>query len=89
MPRMTGLEVLARLRADSTTSFLPVIVLTSSDQDEHIVESYSHGANSFVRKPVHTDEFLEAAGILGIYWLGINAQPHRHQPENANPTRIG
>jgi two-component system response regulator len=79
MPRMNGLDVLARLRANSCTSFLPVIVLTSSDHDEHIAEDYGLGASSFVRKPVHVDEFLEAARILGVSWVGMNEQAHRHQ----------
>lgn len=80
MPRMDGLEVLARLRADPSTSSLPVIVLTTSDEDRDIAESYSQGANSYVQKPVHTDEFLEAARVLGVYWLGLNKQVRRHHP---------
>ena len=78
MPRMDGLEVLARLRADAFTRTLPVIVLTTSDEDRDIAESYSQGANSYVQKPVHTDEFLEAARMLGVYWLGLNKQVRRH-----------
>jgi two-component system response regulator len=77
MPRMGGLEVLARLRADPLTRSLAVIMLTTSAEDSDIVESYDHGANSYVRKPVTTSEFVEAARILGVYWLGVNIPaPH-------------
>jgi two-component system response regulator len=72
MPRMGGLEVLARLRADKLTRLLPVIMLTTSAEDRDIVESYDGGANSYVRKPVTTQEFLAAAKTLGVYWLEIN-----------------
>jgi two-component system response regulator len=77
MPRMGGLEVLARLRADPLTRSLAVIMLTTSTEDRDIVESYDHGANSYVRKPVTTSEFVEAARALGVYWLGVNIPaPH-------------
>ncbi len=75
MPRMGGLEVLARLRADPSTRALPVIVLSTSTQDRDMAESYSLGANSYVSKPVTLDEFLQAAKALGVYWLGVNQQP--------------
>jgi two-component system response regulator len=74
MPRMNGLEVLRRLRSDPATKLLPVIVLTTSNEDRDIAESYQFGANSFVRKPVTFEEFLEAAKILGLYWLSVNEQ---------------
>jgi two-component system, response regulator len=77
MPRMNGLEVLRRLRSDPATKLLPVIVLTTSNEDRDIAESYAFGANSFVRKPVTFEEFLEAARILGLYWLDINQQVSR------------
>jgi two-component system, response regulator len=77
MPRMNGLEVLRRLRSDPSTKMLPVIVLTTSNEDRDIAESYLFGANSFVRKPVTFEEFLEAAKILGLYWLSVNEQVSR------------
>ena len=72
MPRMGGLEVLARLRADLTTRYLPVIMLTTSSEERDITESYDGGANSYVRKPVTSSEFLAAARTLGVYWLSVN-----------------
>jgi two-component system, response regulator len=77
MPRMNGLEVLRRLRSDISTKLLPVIVLTTSNEDRDIAESYQFGANSFVRKPVTFEELLEAARILGQYWLTVNEQVSR------------
>ena len=74
MPRMGGLEVLARLRADPSTRSLPVIVLTTSDQERDIAESYDLGVNSYVQKPVTPNGFFEAAKVLGVYWLDINKQ---------------
>jgi two-component system response regulator len=74
MPRMGGLEVLIRIRADPRTRSLPVIMLTTSTEDHDIAESYSGGANSYVAKPVTSDQFLEAARTLGVYWLGLNLQ---------------
>jgi two-component system response regulator len=74
MPRMGGLEVLSRLRADQRTRALPVIMLTSSAEDRDVLDSYQSGANSYVQKPVTSAEFLAAAKILGIYWLGMNVQ---------------
>lgn len=74
MPRMGGLEVLARLRAVPSTRSLPVIVLTSSAQDRDMAESYHLGANGYVPKPVTPDGFLQAAKALGVYWLGVNKQ---------------
>jgi two-component system, response regulator len=80
MPRMNGLEVLRRLRSDTSTKLLPVIVLTTSNEDRDIAESYQFGANSFVRKPVTFEELLQAARILGQYWLTVNEQvPRRSQ----------
>jgi len=78
LPRVSGLEVLRRMRADPRTELLPVVVLTSSDQDRDVIESYRLRANSFVRKPVDFLEFVEAARQLGLYWLVLN-EPPRHQ----------
>ena len=72
MPRMDGLEVLRRIRSQARTAGLPVVVLTTSNEERDIVESYRLGANSFVRKPVVFEEFVEAANVLGVYWLLVN-----------------
>ena len=75
LPKLTGLEVLRRMRADARTRRLPVVVLTSSNEERDIVTSYDLGANSFVRKPVDFAEFLDAARQLGLYWLVLNEPP--------------
>jgi len=75
LPRLGGLEVLRRLRAEPTTATVPVVVLTSSKEDRDLVESYRLGANSYVRKPVDFLEFVEAARQLGLYWLVLNEAP--------------
>jgi two-component system response regulator len=75
LPRLNGMEVLQRIRADGRTRLLPVVILTSSDEERDIIEGYSLGANSYVRKPVNFVEFTEAAKQLGLYWLLINQAP--------------
>ncbi|MDG6103585.1 response regulator [Dactylosporangium aurantiacum] len=72
LPRYDGLEVLRRIRADPVTQPLPVVVLTTSSEERDIVESYRLGANSYVRKPVVFADFVDAANILGRYWLVVN-----------------
>jgi two-component system response regulator len=72
MPRLSGLEVLERIRNDDRTRTVPVVVLTSSKQDEDMITSYTLGANSYVRKPVDFAEFTDAVARLGVYWLLIN-----------------
>lgn len=72
LPKIDGLEVLRRLRADDRTKLLPVVVLTSSREQEDIVRSYSTGANSYVRKPVEFEQFVQAVRQLGLYWLLLN-----------------
>jgi CheY-like chemotaxis protein len=72
LPRLTGLEVLQRLRADDRTKLLPVVILTSSDEDADRLASYQNGANSFVRKPLAFAEFAETVARLGVYWLATN-----------------
>jgi len=75
LPKVDGLEVLRRLRADEQTKLLPVVVLTSSDEERDIIESYGLGANSYVRKPVAFTQFGEAVRQLGLYWLTLNQPP--------------
>lgn len=72
LPKVDGLEVLRQIRASDKTRFLPVVVLTSSSEDRDIVESYSLGANSYVRKPVEIEQFTEAVRQLGLYWILLN-----------------
>ncbi|WP_296808503.1 response regulator, partial [Thiocapsa sp.] len=75
LPRLSGLEVLARLRADPRTGLLPVVILTSSDEENDRMRSYESGANSFVRKPLDFATFAETVAHLGSYWLLINHPP--------------
>ena len=72
LPKVDGLEVLRRIRSHPRTEALPVVVLTTSNEERDIVESYRLGANSFVRKPVTFGQFVEATKVLGIYWLLVN-----------------
>ena len=75
LPKVDGLEVLKRIRADERTSLLPVVILTSSNEERDLLQSYKNGANSYVRKPVDFNEFLDAARQLGLYWLVLNEAP--------------
>jgi two-component system, response regulator len=72
LPKLNGLEVLRRMRSDQRTRRLPVVVFTSSSEEEDMLSSYSLGANSYVRKPVEFEQFLEATKQLGLYWLVLN-----------------
>ncbi|TMQ27781.1 MAG: response regulator, partial [Deltaproteobacteria bacterium] len=72
LPKLDGLGVLRRIRADERTRFQPVVILTSSKEDEDIIRSYTLGANSYVRKPVGFAEFTAAVNALGVYWLLTN-----------------
>jgi CheY-like chemotaxis protein len=75
LPKVEGLEVLRRLRGHERTRRLPVVVLTSSNEQQDVLSSYDLGANSFVRKPVDFTQFIEAARQLGLYWLVLNEAP--------------
>ncbi len=75
LPKVDGLEVLRRLRAEERTRTLPVVVLTSSREEQDLVESYRLGANSYVRKPVDFVQFADAVQTLGLYWLVVNEPP--------------
>ena len=77
LPKIDGLEVLRRIRADERTRLLPVVILTSSEDQEDVVAGYGLGANSFVRKPVDVSEFRAAVGQLGMYWMVLNETPEQ------------
>ncbi|HFD87465.1 MAG TPA: response regulator [Gammaproteobacteria bacterium] len=76
LPKIDGLQVLERLRADPTTRPIPVVILTSSSEEQDMIRSYDLGANSYVRKPVDFSQFIEAARQLGLYWLVLNEVPY-------------
>jgi CheY-like chemotaxis protein len=75
MPKVDGLEVLQKIKADERSRRIPVVVLTSSQEDRDIVESYKLGVNSYVSKPVEFDDFINAVSTLGFYWMLINNPP--------------
>ena len=77
LPKVDGLEILRRIRADSRTRLLPVVILTSSKEEQDLSKGYSLGANSYVRKPVDFTQFVEAVRQLGLYWLILNEPPPR------------
>jgi len=77
LPKIDGLELLRRIRADERTELLPVVILTSSKEEKDIVNGYKLGANSYIRKPVDFNQFIEAVKYLGLYWLVLNEPPPR------------
>ena len=78
LPKLDGFDVLKRMRADPRTKLVPVVVLTSSSEDEDILRCYESGANSYVRKPVEFSAFISAVSQLGSYWMSCNEQPPLH-----------
>ncbi len=75
LPKIDGLDVLKRIRADARTKLLPVVILTSSKEENDLIRGYSLGANSYIRKPVSFNQFAEAVRQLGLYWLVLNEAP--------------
>jgi two-component system response regulator len=75
LPKVPGIEVLRRIRSTPHTALLPVVVLTTSVEDKDVLGSYRNGCNAYVQKPVSFDEFLSAAGKLGLFWLLLNVRP--------------
>lgn len=76
LPKLSGLEVLRRIRSDKRTSMVPIVLLTSSDEQRDMLEGYRSGANSFIRKPYDFNEFISNINMLGNYWLDLNLTPH-------------
>jgi two-component system response regulator len=82
LPKIGGLEVLRRMRADARTELIPVVVLTSSKLEEDVLQSYRNGANAYVRKPVKFAEFVDAVRTIGVFWLLLNKPAPSHAPES-------
>jgi two-component system, response regulator len=80
LPRVDGLQVLRAIRGDDRTRLLPVVVLTSSREEHDLIESYKLGVNSYIRKPVEFDAFVEAARHIGMYWFLLNERPPSERP---------
>lgn len=75
LPKLSGIDVLRSIRQDNRTSRLPVVLLTSSDEPQDLIDGYDSGANSYINKPVDFNEFVEQVRLLGQYWLGVNRVP--------------
>jgi len=84
LPRVDGLEVLRQVRADERTRLLPIVILTSSTEEQDRMAGYGLGANSYIRKPVDFTQFVEAVRQLGLYWLILNEPPPRVLPKNGS-----
>lgn len=80
LPKVDGLEVLQKIRADEHTRTIPVVILTSSKEDRDVVEAYNQGANSYIAKPVEFEAFMETIARLGLYWLVVNKPPTNATP---------
>jgi two-component system response regulator len=76
MPKVDGMEVLRRLKADAATQVVPVVIMTSSNEERDVVESYNLGANSYIVKPVQFEAFLDTVAKIGLYWVLTNRVPH-------------
>jgi two-component system response regulator len=76
LPKLSGFDVLRRIRGDPRTRLLPVIILTSSREERDIISSYELGASSYIRKPMTSEQFIDAIRQLGLYWLRLNESPH-------------
>ena len=75
LPKLNGIDVLRSIRMDNRTSRMPVVLLTSSDEPQDLIDGYDNGANSYINKPVDFNEFVEQVKLLGQYWLGVNRVP--------------
>ena len=85
LPRMNGIEALERIRANEKTRTLPVVMLTTSDEELDMIRAYEVGANSYVRKPIDFAEFTKVTAQLGVYWLLLNRQPGKKMPDRNEP----
>jgi CheY-like chemotaxis protein len=88
LPKLDGLEVLRRIRADERTRLLPTVVFTSSEEQADLIDGYGPGANSYIRKPVDVGEFRTAVGRLGMYWMVLNETPEQQVVRRDDPQAL-